>query len=369
MPIAELAVRVAATLLGLLIVGYTVMAAIKTYLLPRAASPLIVVATFRVVRAAFGLPLSRARTYEQRDRAMALFAPVALVVMAFTLLLLILIGYMFIFVGVLGIPLFEAFDISGSSLLTLGFTKSGNFVSLILEFSEAAIGMIMVALVIGYLPAMYSAFQKRETLVNLLQVRAGDPLSAETMIIRAHQIRGLESLAALWPQWEVWFAEIEESHTSLSALVFFRSPTAGRSWVTAAGVVLDCAAICASTLDVPRDSSADLCLRAGYLALRRIGDYFGVRYDPDPRPDDPISIQRSEFDEVYEHLAQAGVPLKPDRDQCWRDYAGWRVNYDTVLIALAAATLAPYAPWVSDRSIPMHVLFHPRRGPLPRDLR
>ena len=32
-------------------------------------------------------------------------------------------------------------------------------------------------------------------------------------------------------------------------------------------------------------------------------------------------------------LQAAGLPLKADLDQAWRDFAGWRVNYDTVLIA------------------------------------
>ena len=49
-------------------------------------------------------------------------------------------------------------------------------------------------------------------------------------------------------------------------------------------------------------------------------------------------------------LAAAGVALRPDRDQAWRDFKGWRVNYDTVLITLAGLVMAPYAPWVSDRS-------------------
>jgi hypothetical protein len=43
------------------------------------------------------------------------------------------------------------------------------------------------------------------------------------------------------------------------------------------------------------------------------------------------------------------VKLKRDRDQAWRDFNGWRVNYDTVLLALAAITMAPPAPWSSDR--------------------
>ena len=41
--------------------------------------------------------------------------------------------------------------------------------------------------------------------------------------------------------------------------------------------------------------------------------------------------------------------LKSDRDECWRNFAGWRVNYDTPLVALAGLTDAPAVPWSSDR--------------------
>ena len=53
---------------------------------------------------------------------------------------------------------------------------------------------------------------------------------------------------------------------------------------------------------------------------------------------------------MYDQLAAGGVPVRADRDQAWRDFAGWRVNYDTVLVILAGFVMAPYAPWVSDRS-------------------
>ena len=33
-----------------------------------------------------------------------------------------------------------------------------------------------------------------------------------------------------------------------------------------------------------------LCIRSGFLALREIADFFGFDHDPDPSPDDPISI-------------------------------------------------------------------------------
>ncbi len=103
------------------------------------------------------------------------------------------------------------------------------------------------------------------------------------------------------------------------------------------------------------DPDAMLCIRAGYIRLRRIATFFGIPSDPSPKADDPISVTRDEFDEAYDRLAAAGVPMKPDRDQAWRDFVGWRVNYDAVLLTLAALVMAPYAPWSSDRSIRFRV--------------
>jgi len=121
--------------------------------------------------------------------------------------------------------------------------------------------------------------------------------------------------------------------------------------VTAAGCVLDTAAIASSTLDLGRRTPyADLCLRAGFLSLRNIAEYVAIPFDPEPSPGDRISIAKDEFLLAYRELADAGVPVKPDPDQCWLDYAGWRVNYDTALLGLAAVTMAPTSPWSSDRS-------------------
>ena len=90
-------------------------------------------------------------------------------------------------------------------------------------------------------------------------------------------------------------------------------------------------------------------IRTGFLALRRIADYFDMHYDPDPRPGDPISVTRPEFDAALVELEAAGLPLKADRDQAWIDFAGWRVNYDSVLLQLAQMVMAPPANWITDR--------------------
>jgi hypothetical protein len=93
--------------------------------------------------------------------------------------------------------------------------------------------------------------------------------------------------------------------------------------------------------------------------LRNIVAFFNIPYNKSPRPDDPISVRREEFEAVYEWLADAGVPLKPDLEQAWRDFSGWRVNYDDVLLILAGLTMAPPASWSGDRARKVSVrLFH-----------
>ncbi len=342
--------RALAFVTGLAIVVGTLYSAMETFVLPRSANDKLTRVVFLSLRFLFDLRAKRARSYEERDRVMALYAPIALLLLPPVWLVLVLIGFTGMYWAT-GISSWgAAFAVSGSSLLTLGFAPLQDIPREILAFSEATIGLALVALLIAYLPTIYSAFSRREAQVTMLEVRAGSPPSAVDMIERYHRIHGLDGLGAEWARWEAWFAEIDETHTSLAALVFFRSPRPQHSWITAAGAVLDCASLVNACVAIRHDARADLCIRAGYLALRHIADFFSIPYDPAPKPDDPMSISRQEFDAVWDRLEKDGVPLKADREQAWRDFAGWRVNYDSVLLPLAALTMAPYAPWSSDRS-------------------
>ena len=350
MLVLEIIARVVVFALGAALVLRTLLSAVRTFVVPRSIRDGISAAVFRGMRRLFDLRLKHTRSYEARDSVLALFAPISLLALPAVWLSLVLIGYMGIF-WALGVAQWRtAFLVSGSSLFTLGFASVTGLLTTVLVFSEATIGLALLALLISYLPTMYAAFERREAAVTMLEVRAGSPPSAVEMITRYYRIAGLERIAEVWPAWEVWFADVGESHTSLAALSFFRSPHPRHSWVTAAGAVLDTAALVVSVVDVPHDPQADLCLRAGYLALRDIADFFRIRHNPRPAPGDPISISRAEFEAACDQLAAAGVPLKADRERAWSDFAGWRVNYDTVLLALARLTVAPRSPWTSDRA-------------------
>jgi len=346
----EIGGRIALVVAGVSLAVMVFDAALRTFVLPRAAPVRLTRAVARWVRRAFSLVARPGHSYERRDRVMALYGPMTLLSIPAVWLILTLAGFTAIYRGVADVSWGTAFRWSGSALLTLGFATSEEVEVVAIVFVEAAIGLTLLALLISYLPTIYGAFSRREIAVTRLSVRAGTPPSPTELLTRAHRARFTDRLDELWEEWELWFVEIEETHTSLVILNFFRSPNPQRSWVIAAGAVLDGAALRSSVLNVPQTPSAAVCIRAGFTALRAIGDYFRIEYDPDPRPDTPISISRDEFMVVYEALAAEGVPVRPDRERAWREFAGWRVNYDAVLLALADLTMAPYAPWISDRS-------------------
>lgn len=345
----------AVLVVGLALVAATIGSALRTVVLPRAVPAVLGRVVFLSMRAVFRLRLGTAPSYERRDAVMAFYAPLSLLVLLQVWLLLVWLGFGAVNWGLgIGTP-WRALVESGSSLLTLGFAVPSSVPLTITTFAEASIGLVLLALLITYLPSLYAAFSRREALVAKLEVRAGSPPTGWEMLIRAWVLERFHLLGAVWSSWEDWFVDVEESHTSFPALSFFRSPQSDQSWVTAAGAVLDAASLRAAAVDAPRDIDAELTIRAGYLALRRIAAFYSLPFPEDPAPDDPITVTRDEFNDVVARMDEAGVPLVADRDQAWRDFHGWRVNYDAVLVELAALTMAPYAPWSSDRS-PAHRL-------------
>ena len=362
-------VRIAAFIGGAGVAGWSLSSAVRTMVVPRGLQSVLARAVFEGVRGVLRLFLGRSPSYGHVDRVMALFGPLSMLVLPVVWLTIVGLGFAGMFWALEGRSAREAVELSGSSLFTLGSQWPGDLPSQLLAFAEAGTGIGLLALLITYLPTLYATFNRREVAVALLEVRADSPPTGPNMIVRYHRIGWDGGLTQVWKDWETWFADVEETHTSLPALVFFRSPQPGQSWITAAGAVLDGAALRTSTVDGPREPEADLCIRAGYVALRRLADFFQIPYDPDPTPGDPISVTREEFDEVCARMERAGVPLKSDRDQAWLDFAGWRVTYDAALTALAALTMAPQAPWSSDRGVPFRrpPLFHlrTRRGRTP----
>ncbi len=336
---------------GLVVVG-VLSSALRTVVVPRGERVVLTGLVFAVLSRLFRRLAPGPERWVIRDRWLARFAPLGLLLLPMVWAVGVILGFSGIFWSLGTRPWRDALVLAGSSFTTLGFRSADDLPSLLAAVVAAVMGLGLVALLISFLPTIYGAFSRREATVAKLHLRAIGPdgtAAPANLLIRAHLVGGLVQLSDVWAEWENWFVEVEESHTSFPMLVFFRSPQPDRSWITAAGLALDTAALYSSTVNLDRHPRAALMIRTGTLALRRISDQVGFAYDPDPAPTDPISIDRSEFIEVYEQLCAAGVPVRPQRDRAWADFAGWRVNYDEPLLNLAAFVEAPPAPWSADR--------------------
>src|SRR5438309_697930 len=90
-----------------------------------------------------------------------------------------------------------ALTMAGSSMFTLGFATQPGAAPITLTFLAAAFGLIVVALQIAYLPTLYSAFNRRETLVTMLESRSGVPAWGPEILMRHELIDNVASLRRL----------------------------------------------------------------------------------------------------------------------------------------------------------------------------
>ena len=332
---------------GVTLVIVTLSAAIRSFVLPRNESVRLNAFVFAGVRSLFDLAARQVRNYARRDDILAHYAPVGLVALPIGWLALVGAGYTAIYWALGAGPLAYCYELSGSALLTLGTTAPKTVLINMVSYSEATLGLLLLTLLISFLPTIYQAFSRRETVVAQLDLRAGTPSSALGLLRWLGHDGDFQNDDIHWLAWEKWFVEIDESHTSLPVLAFFRSPQSGRSWVTAAGLVLDAANLLFSALDVPRTRQVELTFTAGCLALHRVYRFFDHKSETQPAELRSSAEQqaaapgRREFALVWQQLREANFPLRAEEEAAWQHYHERRQRYEMALDFLSKLLMAP----------------------------
>lgn len=334
---------------GLILVLGTSRSVVRTLLVPRAVPSRILGGLAQANRWLFRRLVRRRRDFGAIDRTLALTGPMLLLALLAAWFLLYLCGWALLllpFVDSLSTALRE----SASSMLTLGFAATPEAAPTTIDVLAGATGFGLITLQIAYLPTLYAAFNRRETLVTMLESRAGSPPWGPEVLVR-HVLVGVGSdLPKFYAEWERWAADIAESHASYPMLMDFRSPHPLRSWILGLLAALDAAAIHLAVAPRSAPPQARLCLRMGFTALRDLADVVGVAYEPDPRPDDPIELTHDEFAEQVAELRTRGLAMERDVSEAWPHFQGWRVNYEAIAYALCDILVAPPAPWSGRRT-------------------
>lgn len=353
-------VRVLVGVIALAGVAVVLASVLRTVVVPRAIPARLARFASLLVRwlLVLRLRLASRSDYATRDRVFALQAPLGLFAQLLTWTLLIYLLFAALFWSLTtssidGASISRALELSGSSMLTLGFDRPGGLARQLTAFADAAVGLTLLALVITYLPTLYGAFARREA---LHQAHRPNRSAAVGTGASSQQLGAwpVEQLEEVWNGWENWFIDIGESHTSFPQLGFFRSPHAHNHWVLASETVLDGSALFITSCDVPRQSRSELCLHAGVHALISIADFLGIPHHP-REPDADIGLPQDRFDQAYDELSAMGVPMLEDRQAAWQAFRAMRARYEPLLAVLGRMTDAPRSDWSSwSDSTPRH---------------
>jgi len=350
--------RYIAAVVGVVIVVISARSVIGTLIVPRAVSSWLTNKVDWIVDRAFRVVSARIHDHRRRDRFLASQVATVLLTQIIVWLLMFFLGYSLILWPLVHAGITNAFSTAGPALWEIGSEPARGGVERAIIDIASLTGIITVTLQIAYLPTLYSAFNRRETEVALLNARAGVPSWGPELLARTHYALGsgvstIDTLPQLYADWERWAADVTESHTTYLPLVRFRSPRPLSSWVTALLAILDSAAmmLALSPQQAPT-VPARMCLRSGFLCFREIGRAMGFDIPDEPDPAGTISLTYQEFLDAIERMRKVDFPIERDPQDAWPDFVGWRLNYEQAAYLIAEAVDAVPALWSGPRRLP-----------------
>jgi hypothetical protein len=345
---------------GLCLFALAWSSVVKTLLIPGNTRSLIARVTARAVLTGFRLVASCITDMERRERMLAAGPPVFLVGLLGCWIGCLYVAYALILLPFSATPA-TALRMSGSSLFTLGFATPDGVVPYGIVFVAAISGIAVIALMIGYMPTLYAAYNRRETLVTMLEALSGAPPWGPELLARQQLIGNSAYLAHLYERWTEWAADVTESHSTYRTLIYFRSRDPQQAWPLALLAVLDAAALHLALCPDSAPAEARPLLRVGFTAMRALAKTLGVAVNHDPHPGDFLDLTREDFDAAVRHMAEAGWRFERSPDQAWPHFRGWRVNYETAAYNIAAHLDLPPAIWSGSRARLGAVTAMPRR--------
>jgi hypothetical protein len=279
------------------------------------------------------------------DAWLGFFGPIALLSMLATWVVGLILGFA---------VLQWAFDVhlssGGADFVDDLYYSAGNFFSAAtslsasggarwIEIAEAMCGYLVLFGAIGYLPALFQAYSRREVAVSQLDPRAGSPPSAGTLLYRSARRGGWPDLDAYLAEWENWAAELMETHLSYPQLAFYRSQHVNQNWLASLVTVLDTSAF-AIAVAPERTTAAEVTFAIGRHALADLA--YAFRASPDP--DAPQRLDAESFERLRVKISEAGLEVaEPDGARAQLDEL--RELYEPYAQALSESLALPLGAW------------------------
>ena len=331
--------RVVAAVAGVILIALMLSEFFVTYMLPRRVrrDPRIA----RGLNRALWIPwraLSRRFSAATADTLLGFFGPLALI----SQLLIWTVGL------ILGFALLEYAAVGGgfghgllfsSGLFLNAEAVSGSTLVHVIALVEAAIAIGVLFIVIGYLPAVYGAFSRREVAVSQFGTRAGAPPAAGVLLHRvADRERWLELERDL-RDWEAWVAELMETHLSYPILGWYRSQHVSQNWLAALTAMTDVAAFVTAVEMDGEVEAAELTYAIGQHALADLALQYQVKPGPVER------LTEEQFTKLY-RLVEGALGNPVPCDEARERLRELRNAYEPRAQAMAQLLALDLPPWL-----------------------
>lgn len=407
-------VRVVPFVIGLYLLLAAGLSIVRTLVIPRMSISWIYAVVIRTVDGVFMIAARLMRGFNARDRVLAWSGPIGIVVALVVWLAFFLCGYTLIIFGITDSSLSQSALQAGSGLLTLGIVGNPGGDVTVIDFIAAMTGPAVIALLIGFLPTLYTTYLSRESRVLLQGSLSGTPEWGPEMLARVQLLEGDSDLSTLFSDWIPWIANVRLTQTLYPALNRFRSSVSTRNWLISLLALLDAATLRIALRKEAPDPRTVAMLQQGVQALltidaAEVGIDAAIRLRPwehriqstlsvfgmsahDPSAKDAMktatlplppgmeavaeavtidalggrlpqtkdiflryqsresTLTREEFGQALDYLRTAGVTIERSDDEAFDIFRHIRGRYESAAYHLAQRFYLPRAPWSGPRS-------------------
>src|ERR1019366_3064976 len=188
--VVPLLARSVAAAAGALLVLTAASSVIGTLIVPRPVTSLLTRWVDRIVNGGYRLATAGITDYKRRDPVLATQAAAILLMQLIVWLGIFFVGYSLLMWPLVDGGITQAFTTAGPALWEIGSVKVGGAAERTILDIASLTGIVTVTLQIAYLPTLYSAFNRRETEIALLNARASVPSWGPELLARTHYALG-----------------------------------------------------------------------------------------------------------------------------------------------------------------------------------
>ena len=358
--------RQASLIFGVVLTVGATIAAIASMVVPRATrrglSHVVTTSVLAAMRAPLRIPLP----YRLQDRWLRLAAPISVLVQLAVFVSLVIVGTSMIIYGQFDLTWKQSAWQAAATVTTLGTTEAVNWSSAITAALGAFLGLVIIAVFMGYLVGLYSAYVDRESFMARFAQVAGEPAWGPMVLARSQMIFGDADAAYSFDSWTEWITDLRIGQQASPVLAHFRSPDPMRHWTITMLAILDATAL-GLALGIVKDRGPAICclaegsLTLGVLNRNRLDlEWRNLAFersvldilDSTPKGQPPVmpSLNDEEWTKAVDLLTGAGVTDASALEQARPRLEAIRALYLSDATAIACALHGVRAMWSGPRS-------------------